>query len=324
MAEDLRLLCTPPIAQNWASELAAIPASVTTLQFDGTFDAADDATWDGAMITPESFKLYFESGAKALAELYDVLAGLVRAGRVAWVHMCASGLDVPLFFPLMKACHEANVTITHCPGVYAVPIAQYCLGHILSICRMGPAHAANQASRSYTSLLQRDARTCTVGVVGAGGIGTEVARLSKAFGMRVLGWRRQAAPALNFDEVLSGDDGLAAVLSTSDFVVVAVPKTAATTGLLNAERLGMMKPSAWLINVARGAVVDETALISALGSAGVAGAVLDVFATEPLPPDSALWAMENVIITPHDSWRTDEALKDNHRCGLALIATDCH
>ena len=168
----------------------------------------------------------FESGAKALAELYDVLAGLVRAGRVAWVHMCASGLDVPLFFPLMKACHEASVTITHCPGVHAVPIAQYCLGHILSICRMGPTHAANQARRSYTSLLQRDARMCTVGVVGAGGIGTEVARLSKAFGMRVLGWRRQAAPAPNYDEVLSGDDGLAAVLSTSDFVVVAVPKTA--------------------------------------------------------------------------------------------------
>ena len=254
----------------------------------------------------------FESGAKALAELYDVLAGLVRAGRVAWVHMCASGLDVPLFFPLMKACHEASVTITHCPGVYAVPIAQYCLGHILSICRMGPTHAANQARRSYTSLLQRDARMCTVGVVGAGGIGTEVARLSKAFGMRVLGWRRQAAPAPNYDEVLSGDDGLAAVLSTSDFVVVAcggggaqdgadvlstsdflvvaVPKTAATTGLLDAERLRMMKPSAWPINVARGAVVDEPALISALCSAGVgpAGAVLDVFATEPLPPDSAL------------------------------------
>jgi lactate dehydrogenase-like 2-hydroxyacid dehydrogenase len=152
-------------------------------------------------------------------------------------------------------------------GVYAVSIAQYCLDHILSICRM----------------LQRDARTCTVGVVGAGGIGTEVARLSKAFGMRVLGWRRQAAPALNYDEVLSGDDGLAAVLSTSDFVVVAVPKTAAMTGLLNAERLRMMKrvdqPSAWLINVARGAVVDETALISALDSGVVAGAVLDVFAT---------------------------------------------
>ena len=111
---------------------------------------------------------------------------------------------------------------------------------------------------------------------------------------------------------------------------MAVPKTAATTGLLDAERLRMMKPSAWLINVARGAVVDEPALISALCSAGVgpAGAVLDVFATEPLPPDtalwaieplppdSALWAIENVIITPHDSWRTDEALKDNHRCGF--------
>ena len=172
----------------------------------------------------------FESGAKALAELYDVLAGLVRAGRVAWVHMCASGLDVPLFFPLMKACHEASVTITHCPGVYAVPIAQYCLGHILSICRMGPTHAANQARRSYTSLLQRDARMCTVGVVGAGGIGTEVARLSKAFGMRVLGWRRQAAPAPNYDEVLSGDDGLAAVLSTSDFVVVACGGAGAQDG----------------------------------------------------------------------------------------------
>jgi phosphoglycerate dehydrogenase-like enzyme len=234
----MHLLCTSPIKENWAEELTALGATVTTLEFDGTFEAADDAKFDGAMITSEAFKLYFQGGMSALSVPYDALSALVRSGHVAWVHVCASGLDVPVFFPLMRACHETGTTLTHCPGVYGIPIAQYCIGHMLSVCRMIPQHAINQASRKcatttqtrpsgrlrndmarfhgrYESLVQRDIRTCTVGIVGAGGIGAELAKLSKAFGMGTIGWRRNAAPAPNYDEMLSGPDGLDRLLSAS-------------------------------------------------------------------------------------------------------------
>ena len=318
----MRLLCTPPIAEHWSAELAALDATVTTLEFDGTVPGDAGAKWDGAFISSEAFKLFYAGGRAAIQRLYSALADLVLAGRVAWCHLCMSGLDVPFAFPLMKACHDVGATLTHCPGVYAAPIAQYCLGHMLSVGRMSNQHRVNQAAKRYESLVQRDLRLCTVGIVGAGGIGSELARLSKALGMGTIGWWRQATPAPNYDEVLSGKEGLERLLSRSDFVVVAVPRTPATEGLLGAEQLAHMKPTAWLINIARGRVVDEAALCAALAAEEQppAGAVLDVFAVEPLPEDSPLWSLPNVVITPHDSWRTDEALRDNHRYFLDNVA----
>jgi len=254
----MRFLCTEPLSLDYSSEFEALGAAVTTLTLNGIVELDDGAAkFDGAMITSEAFKLFFQGGPAPLAALYNALAELVRAGRVGWVHICASGVDVPIFFPLMKACHETSVTITHCPGVYAVPMAQYCISHILAIGRMHREHAVNQAARKYESLIQRDIRRNTVGIVGAGGIGTEVARLSKALGMSVLGWRRNATPAPDYDEVLSGPEGLTSVLGRADFVVICIPKTPATEGLMNAEKFALMKPSAWLINVARGKVLDE-------------------------------------------------------------------
>ena len=197
----MRLLCTPPIAEHWSVELAALDATVTTLEFDGTVPGDAGSNWDGAFISSEAFKLFYAGGRAALQRLYSALAELVRAGRVAWCHLCMSGLDVPFAFPLMKACHDVGATLTHCPGVYAAPIAQYCLGHMLSIGRLNEQHRVNQTARRYESLLQRDLRLCTVGIVGAGGIGSELARLSKAVGMGTIGWRRQTAPAPNYDEV---------------------------------------------------------------------------------------------------------------------------
>ena len=318
----MRLLCTPPMKDVWSSELNAMGAHVTTLQFDGTFDEADGkGHFDGAFITSESFKLFFEGGPAKLAALYNSLAKLVREGRVAWVHICASGLDVPFFFDLMKATHEKGAKLTHCPGVYAEPIAQYVLGHIIAVNRSFTEHAANQQARKYESLVQRDMRNCTVGVVGAGGIGTEVARLCKAFGMGTVGWRRRVSEDPNFDNVLTGPEGLKGLLARADFVVVAIPKTPATEGLIGTAELATMKKSAWLINIARGKVVDEAALVAGLAAEdqAPAGAVLDVFSVEPLPQESPLWAMPNVTITPHDSWRTDLALQDNHRYFLENV-----
>ena len=261
----MKLLCTPPLREHWAADHP--DWSFTDLAYDGTVADESIARWDGAMITSESFSLIWqdrENGFKKLGALYQKLADLVTAGRVGWVHLCASGLDVPLFFPLMRAAHAVGATLTHCPGVYGPPIAQYCLAHMLSVARMLPQHRAQQAKGEYTSLVQRDMRNMAVGIIGAGGIGSELARMAKAVGMRTCGWRRAAQPRESFDEMVSGPEGLEQLLRSSDFVVVSLPHTPATRHLLGARELGLMRPTAWLINISRGGVVDEPALIAAL------------------------------------------------------------
>jgi phosphoglycerate dehydrogenase-like enzyme len=140
----------------------------------------------------------------------------------------------------------------------------------------------------------------TVGIVGFGGIGRAVARLAKAFGMRVVGSKRTRVedPAL---DLLYSPEQLGALLAESDFVVLAAPESEHTRGMIGAAALEQMKPKALLINVARGGLVDEEALADALRRKRIGGAVLDVTATEPLPETSPLWDLPNCVITPHDS-----------------------
>jgi phosphoglycerate dehydrogenase-like enzyme len=165
-------------------------------------------------------------------------------------------------------------------------------------------------SQRWRKSVPQELRGATVGVVGYGSIGREVGRLARAFGMRVLGTRRGGTsetagyelPALTGGDEpdrLYGSDQLLDMLPESDYVVLTVPYTSATHHLIDRRALGAMKPESVLINVARGSVVDETALIQALREGSVAGAALDVFEEEPLPNDSPLWKMDNVIISPH-------------------------
>jgi len=162
------------------------------------------------------------------AALYEQLADLVRRGRVEWVHFCAAGMDGQMFIPLIRAAHAAGIKMTYCPGVYATPIAQYVIAHVLSCTRMLREHAEQQASKTWAPLMQRDPRGAVVGVVGAGGIGNEVARMATALGMRSIGWRRRAGSFGSFEDIFTGEEGLDALLMESDFVVVAVPNTPQT------------------------------------------------------------------------------------------------
>ena len=320
----LRLLATAPLRDNYGDDWKALNAEVWTLNLDGTIAGDDGSTvFDGAFISAEAFALFFTpgKGKPALCALYDAVGALVAAGRVKWAHLCASGLDVPIFFSVMRACVERDAKITHCPGVYGRPMGEYVLAHMLSINRRLPEHAENQRRKVYKPLMQKELTGCTVAIVGAGGIGAEVARLCKAFGMRVVGTRRRAAPAPNFDAMMPADAGLEAVVDGADFVVVALPHTPATRRCVGASVLAAMKPDAWLVNVSRGGVVDDAALFAALkDDAGIAGAVLDVFSTEPLPSESELWDLPNVVITPHDSYKTTRAAVDNHRYWIDNVA----
>jgi phosphoglycerate dehydrogenase-like enzyme len=157
-------------------------------------------------------------------------------------------------------------------------------------------------------------RDVTIGVVGLGSIGRAVARLALAFGARVVAIRREGAEVGAADPVLAGihrlhtPAELPELLSDSDFVVLALPLTAATDGLIDAHHLGRMKPGGWLINVARGGLVDERALVRALRSGALGGAVLDTVRQEPVEPASPLYDVPNLILTPHTSWSSGRVL----------------
>ncbi len=161
-------------------------------------------------------------------------------------------------------------------------------------------HGRAQDRAEWAKFNTTDLGGRTLGIVGYGGIGAAVARRAKAFDMRVVATKRTLVDDANLDELLP-PAALQALLAQADYVVLCVPLTDETSGLIGARQLQAMAPHAVLVNVSRGAVVDQEALIDALREGRIGGAVIDVTTPEPLPADSPLWAMENVVITPHDS-----------------------
>jgi phosphoglycerate dehydrogenase-like enzyme len=226
-------------------------------------------------------------------------ARLVRdCPQIRWLHTASAGVDHVLT-PDVKA--KAGLVVTDSGPAFEIAISEFVLAWMLLITRRLPELMANQHARKWSSVEQRELYGQTVGIIGLGPIGRGVATRCKAFGMRTLGLRRAQAPAEGVDQVLTGEEGLHRLLSESDFVVLAAALTGETHALLGASQLAAMKKSVWLINIARGGLVDETALIAALQSGQLGGACLDVFASEPLSQDSPLWEMPNVYIAPHNS-----------------------
>ncbi len=230
-----------------------------------------------------------------------------RAAKLRWVQLTSAGLDRLLDSELARS----GVAITTASGVHAVPIGEYVMGAMLAFAKGLPAAMRAKKERAWRPYLAEELYGKTVGIVGLGAIGGYVARLAKADGMRVLAIRRSirrraAAPDTGFadvDELLPPSD-LTYLLSQADYVVIAVPLTGESRGLIGERELRAMKPAARIINIARGGVIDEAALVQALKEGWIAGAALDVFQQEPLPPESELWEMENVILTPHISGGT--------------------
>ena len=217
-----------------------------------------------------------------------------KAGRLRWLQAMGAGVEWALTPEL-----PAGVTVTRAPGIFGPWIAEYVIGWCLSVTqRMGPYGAAQRERRWLKDVLPDRLGGKTLALVGMGDVGRAVARAAGMLEMRVIGVSRSARPARGVSRVY-GPRQLPRALAAADFVVIAVPLTAATRGLIGSAELAAMKPGAWLMNVARGPVVDEGALLDALRSHRIAGAVLDVFATEPLPPEHPLWTAPNAVITPH-------------------------
>jgi phosphoglycerate dehydrogenase-like enzyme len=191
-----------------------------------------------------------------------------------------------------------RVVVTTAGGVHAVPLAEFCLMGLLALTKNLPRVLADQRARHWNHYVVAELRGRTLLVVGLGAIGTEVARLATMVGMRVLAVTREPRDSPVCERV-EPPDRLGEVLPEAEAVVVTVPLTRATEGLIGREVFDVLKPGAILVNVGRGGVVDEGALVEALRNSRLGGAALDVFATEPLPPDSPLWDLPNVIVSPH-------------------------
>jgi phosphoglycerate dehydrogenase-like enzyme len=235
------------------------------------------------------------------------------APELRWLQLHSAGANHLLDHPIMKS----DVAVTTVSGIHATPIAEYVFASILAYRWRVPmwTHCQREAqwpSGRWGLYARPELRDSTLGIVGYGSIGREVGRIGQAFGMRVLALRRSAGRTKRgYISEGTGDgegaiptrfytpDALHDMLSKCDYVVVAVPLTPETVQLIGRAELKAMKPSAYLVNIARGPIVDGAALVQALDQGWIAGAGLDVFEQEPLPAGSPLWNLENVLISPH-------------------------
>ena len=221
---------------------------------------------------------------------------LLDAGpNLRWIQALSSGVE---FFDF-EDLRDRGIILTNAAGINAEPIAQQVFGYVLAFERRILDGIRNQQRGVWERYRGRELTGKTLGVVGLGAIGSRTAELADAFGLRVVGTKRDPTSAPDVVDEAYGPEGLYDVLVESDYVVLSCPLNEETRGLLGPEELGCMKESAVLVNVSRGPVVDEPALVEALKQGVIRGAGLDVFETEPLDDDSPLWNLSNVIVTPH-------------------------
>jgi len=225
---------------------------------------------------------------------------LAAAPSLRWHHAPNAGVN----HILTPKYLERDLILTNGAGIHGIPIAEfviaYMLAHNKQLHRLYRLQAEHNWDREFPERKLLELWDKTLLIIGAGGIGQEIAVRAKAFGMRIFGSRVHPQPLANFDQIVGVDDWQR-LLPEADYVVVATPLTEETKGLINEQVLRLMHPQAYLINIARGGIVDESALATALEAGWIAGAALDTVSTEPLPPESKLWSLPNLLITPHCS-----------------------
>jgi phosphoglycerate dehydrogenase-like enzyme len=228
---------------------------------------------------------------------FDILDA---APGAEWLHVCSAGIDMPIYQPTLRRA----MRLTTSSGSNAHPIAQTVVAAILAQSRGFGHWLGTQAQRRWQPLaaaqMTRDMHEQTAIIVGLGPIGRETGRLLKAVGMTTIGVRRGTGPVPHFDRVCRLDD-VDALLPGCDWIVLACPLTPETRNLLSAQRMARLPATAGVANVGRGELLDEDALVRALGEGRLRSAYLDVFATEPLPAESPLWDAPNTWISPHNA-----------------------
>ncbi len=296
--------------------------------------AKGEAPPDGLELVSALADVHLVDDATAVAEalrradvmfVWDYRSDLLRTAwptdcSVRWIHTGSIGVEAVLVDPVI----ERDIVVTNTRGVFERPIAEYVLGLVLMFAKDLRGTLGRQRERRWEHRETETIAGARVLVLGAGGVAREVAPLLRAAGMdvQVVGrTARSGDGSLGDVHARTEVDGL---LPGADFVVVALPLTRETRGYLDHRRLGLLRPEARIVNIGRGALVDENALVAALRSGAIAGAALDVFATEPLPPEHPFWTMDRVVVSPHMSgdligWERDVVARfaDNLRRWLA-------
>lgn len=305
MSEPIEVLITMPFPEHLTDQLAEVsPRLKITVQKATKVEDIPAELWSRVQI------LYTNK----------VVPPTDLVPRLRWIQFHWAGVDHIIDNPIL---HKPNLVATTLSGAAASQMAEYILMMLLALGHRLPVLIAHQQHQEWPSdrwerFSPKELRDSTVGIVGYGSIGRQVARLLHPLGAIVLASKQNAMqpedigyipegmgdPGGDFVHRLYPNQALHSMLKDCDFVVITVPKTPATTGLISEAELEVLKPSAFLIDVSRGGIVDHQALIQALKDHKIAGAALDVFPEEPLPADSPLWKLPNVIITPHISGNT--------------------
>ena len=240
----------------------------------------------------------------------------IAAKKLKWIHSPAAAVHQLMFPELIRS----NVLLTNSTGIHGPVVAEHAIAVLLALAKRLPQAMQYQAKKiwSQDQLWQeqprpREVADATVLVVGMGGIGSEFTVRAKALGMKVLAVRENPAKGNGGADAVFSPAQINEVLPQADYVFLCTPVTPATTGLINAERLRRMKPDSYLINVGRGPLIDEPALLDALQNRRIAGAALDVFNEEPLPADSPFWSLDNLLITPHTAAVTERLWERHYR-----------
>jgi phosphoglycerate dehydrogenase-like enzyme len=229
-----------------------------------------------------------------------LLAAIVPPGllpgmpKLRWAQALTAGVEGWLALPDLPS----HLTLTCARGTHRESMPENIIGALFYVAKPYAASAQDQKHSKWTNRVAEPLNGKTLGILGLGAIGQEVARIASALGMHVIGTRRRPQPLPGIAAVLPPEQ-TAKVLAQSDFVVLLLPSTPDTQNFINAERLGKMKPTAWLLNFGRGQLIDDSDLIAAVGSKRIAGAVLDVFRQEPLPSEHPFWTTERILVLPH-------------------------
>jgi phosphoglycerate dehydrogenase-like enzyme len=279
-------------------------------------DAEAEARWRALLDRAEVLFGVPGDSAEGLAEVANGLP------RLRWVHATSAGAGEQVRKAELSPEALERVTITTSSGVHAVPLAEFAVLGLLAVAKELPRLVEDQRARAWPEVRQplRELSGQTLFLVGLGEIGREVARLGKALGMRTVGFRRTQGPPPEWVDEVHGPERLAELAGRADAMVVSLPMTEQTAGLVDRATIARLPAACIFVNVGRGGVVDEPALVDALRDRRIAGAVLDVFATEPLPAGSPLWTLPNVLVTPHaaalsarENERITELFTDNLR-----------
>lgn len=320
----LRILASSA-AKNVLHSAVAVAAressrQIEIISLDAVSTAVDLAGVEVAYFSRDMYERPPGAAESPVRKLFSLLR---EAPDLKWLHICSSGADRPIYAELAAR----GVLTTTSAGANSSSVALTALTGLLALNRQFPRHFQSQVQRTWrTGGLNEFSESLhgqQVVVIGTGYVGTEVACLVKALGMRAIGLNRSGHHAESFDEVLPIAQ-LSEVLGQTSWLIICCPLNAGTRHLVGAEVLCALPPHAYIINVGRGGVIDQPALVRALEAKQIAGAHLDVFEVEPLPEDSPLWRMDNVIVTPHAAAHgreviaaTNEQFLDNLRSWLA-------